>query len=938
MSFHLRYILIFCILACSTFSIGQSTLKGMVVDSLSQPLVSATVVLIQPSDSVMVSFALTGRDGGFTLRNINPGTYDLQITYLGYGSFSQVIDVSNSIKEKNLGVIFLSEKNTMLEQVVVKAEHVPIAITNDTVVYNAAAFKVGPNDDVEALLKQLPGVTVNRDGSIKAQGEDIGKVLVDGKEFFGNDPTIATKNLPADIVDKVQVFDKKSELAEFTGVDDGNDEKTINLSLKEDKKNGVFGKIEGGVGRDDPKSEFDDWRYKGRASVHRFDNKTQFSVLGLVNNNNDPGFSFQDYINFMGGMGAFMRGDGAGFNLSQNAIGIPLGDNRNPGITSTTAGGVNFNLAPNKKWDWQSSYFINRIENSLIEKVQSQNLTPDFYYDKNENNDALSVGWNHRFNSTLKFDADSSLQFRWVNRLGLNQQDVSSMSHSSSSVRGELINQAESLLTQEGDQMDWSSDLTLRKKFQKVGRLISGDFQFEIDKNRPTERINNQLSFYESGQLIEESNIFQDQFGRRDGTDYSIGLGYTEPLSNNYFLRIGFRHGHKLDKNNRRFFDINPNNPSELNENSALSNVYQKEFGYQRLGASLRYVSQKLKAGIGLDFQNSQLLSRNETDDSSTDNRYGYWLPSLNLNYDIRTGRSVEFHYNSYVNEPALDQLQPVLRNANPVYIYNGNPDLDPEWVHEMRLNYMLFDEFSFTDFFVGLRSRLAKNRIVNAIEVDSTFRQMVKPENTDYGLNADLFFNFGTPLRFMKSKVSVESSVGYDKGFLSLNGIENGTERWYNSHTLILENRNKKVWDVAIGATVRVNHVNFSKTQEYNQVYIQQSFFMDGSVELPHNWSISSQLDYRKYSSEAFANSDALLLASLKVSKDFLESKRANISVAVFDLFNQNTGISRSNNLNLIQETRSNVLGRYVMLTLSYRLSKFGNDGEGDIDINISG
>ena len=267
------------------------SISGILVDSAKAPLVGATVVLLNETDSVLHSFTLSNDAGFFELKKLPEATYILQVTFVGYGDFSKKIELLD--QPIDMGLITLSPESKLLDEVLVKAEHIPIRIKNDTIEYNSAAYKTQPHAVVEDLLKKLPGVEVGRDGTIRAQGERVDQVLVDGKEFFGNDPKIATKNLPADAVDKVQVFDKKSEMAEFTGIEDGRESKTINLALKEDKKNGYFGKAEMGYGSED--------RFEGKANINRFGQQSQLSAIAMANNTNQEGFSIEDYINFMGG-------------------------------------------------------------------------------------------------------------------------------------------------------------------------------------------------------------------------------------------------------------------------------------------------------------------------------------------------------------------------------------------------------------------------------------------------------------------------------------------------------------------------------------------------------------------------------------------------------------------------------------------------------------
>jgi hypothetical protein len=287
--------IIFALLLISQAALAQKiSIKGQVLDGDDNPLPSATVILLNPADSSLVNFGASKADGSFELKNVNRGEYMLRVTFVGHKTFSYRVSPAADQAVVDIGIAKMEEAKTELDEVVVQAEKAPVVIKGDTIEFNATSFKTNQNDNVEELLKKLPGVEVENDGTIKAQGEEVKKVTVDGREFFGRDPKLATRNLPADAVEKVQVFDKKSDQAEFTGIDDGQREKTINLELKEEKRNGVFGSLMGGYGTDN--------RYTGKASLNRFKKGQQLSFIGQGNNINEQGFSIGDYLNYSGGI------------------------------------------------------------------------------------------------------------------------------------------------------------------------------------------------------------------------------------------------------------------------------------------------------------------------------------------------------------------------------------------------------------------------------------------------------------------------------------------------------------------------------------------------------------------------------------------------------------------------------------------------------------
>ncbi len=358
------------ILCLLTFgSQAQKGLSGKIVDEKGIALTGATVVLLDTPDSTMNAFAISDEKGEFTLEDISEGLYILQISFVSYNNISQEVDLVITEKSLDLGEISMTPSTEILKEVTIKAEHIPMGISGDTINYNTAAFKTKPGASVEDLLKKLPGIEVERDGSIKAQGEDVNKVLVDGKEFFGNDPKIATQNLEAEAVDKVQVFDKQSEIAEFTGVDDGQEEKAINLQLKEDYKNGGFGKLEAHGGTED--------RYNSRLNYNRFSPSMQASIIASDNNINQQSFTLNDYISFMGGLSQAMSSNNGVINFGEQFSGggrSPQGLNRNSAV------GLNFNYDLSSKAQWTSNYFYTRQKTELRRNSTSEQFLNEGSY------------------------------------------------------------------------------------------------------------------------------------------------------------------------------------------------------------------------------------------------------------------------------------------------------------------------------------------------------------------------------------------------------------------------------------------------------------------------------------------------------------------------------------------------------------------------------
>ena len=592
-----------CLFSTLLLNAQTATIKGSVSDSSGTSLPAVSVVLLRSADSVMATFGLADPNGAFALKRVKPGNYILQLSYVGYETFYQPVQVQAEQALYDLGVLKMYPSSTLLSAVDVSAERAPMSVRKDTLEYNAAAFKTQPGDVVEDLLKKLPGVEVQADGTIKALGETVTNVMVDGKEFFGKDPKMATKNLPADAIDRVQVFDKKSERAEFTGIDDGRDERSINLKLKEDKKNGYFGNVSAGYGSNN--------RYSGRFNVNRFAPKGQFSAIGLGNNNNEEGFSFEDYMNFMGGLSNLMSGGGGGSGRMRISLssedGLPIGNFNNNGINTSWAGGLNFNKDFSKKTELSANYMYNRIENDLLSSSTRDNLLGTSLFRSTDAGDQLSRNANHRLNVTLKHQLDSFQRLTLRLRGSLNDALFNSLSESRSfNPDGALQNSGDRDYRSVGDNLRADAGLTYRRRFHKKGRALVADLFYQNTSDHRDGDLTALNRFFNAVPALEEQ-VLQ----RQDYTDnyqgYNAGLSFTEPLGKGKYLEIQARRQGDLNRTDKLFYDVdNTPTPGEI-YNPNLSNRFSRGYTYDRATLNLLLNRKKWSLTAGAALQNARL-------------------------------------------------------------------------------------------------------------------------------------------------------------------------------------------------------------------------------------------------------------------------------------------------------------------------------------------
>ncbi len=920
----------FCLFFLNTQLQAQKIdIRGIVTDSTDAPLVAATVLLTQAADSTLVSFSQTEDDGSFLLKNVDKGDYRLQITYIGLGSYSELVQWPAD-EELKLGQIVLRPENQTLQQVTVEADRIPIQFNKDTINYNADAFKTRPNAVVEDLLKKLPGVKVERDGTVKAQGETVNRVLVDGKEFFGNDPKMATKNLPADAIDKVQVYDKKSDQAEFTGIDDGQEEKTINLELKDDKKKGVFGNLMAGHG--------DQGRFQSKANLNKFSPKQQLSFIGMANNVNDKGFSIGDYLNLMGGMKNLMSGGGK-ISLELDAgggssgLGLPLNFGNNDGFITTLSGGLNLNQEFSDKTEVNGSYFYSNINNDINRVVDRSTFLSDRTITSTDVTEQDTRNENHRMNFTLDHEISKtqSLKLRTSGNFGNTQTNIANESDQGQEKALNSRNQRNNQLDQ--NTASFNADLLYRMKFNKKGRTLSSNFSFKLGNNDLDGTLESVSNFFDQNDgLISSDTIVQINEQTNDQQGYGLRLVYTEPLMKATYLTLTYDLQQSIDDLDRQVFD-RVENVNEFNEQ--LSNQYKNQYTYHNAGFDVKYNKKDFNLTAGLKAQSTSINGDLILTNTTLDRSFFNWLPSLRWSLELGTGKSVRFNYQTSVNEPDIQQLQPIIDNSDPFNIYVGNPELRPEFRHRFNSSFFLFDQFSMTNVFFNANYTYTKNRIKNQQFIDEFLIRTTTPVNVqnDHMLMGDA--SFGTRIKPVKMRINLRSNINYNRGITFVNEVENTTNRTTWTNTLRLENQKKEIIDWTIGAELAWTTSTYSINTNFNQEYTNKNFFADFGFDIKESWSFLTTLDYRIYTGIGGNAAQEVPIWAASISKFFLKDNRGEIKFAVQDILNRNLGINRTADLNFIQEERINNLGRYFMLSFTYKLSGFGEGNQVMITTN---
>jgi outer membrane receptor protein involved in Fe transport len=910
-TFMRKYLLITLLLA-ATLGYGQKySIRGQLADTINAPLSSATVILLNANDSSLVNFSVSDVNGNFEIRNVSRGDLLFKVSYLGFRTYNKKVVFPETSAVVDLGKIKLEPVSSELEAIEVSAERAPVTVKRDTIEFNAGSFKTKQNAVVEDLLKKLPGVEVDHDGNVTAQGEQVKKVTVDGKNFFGTDPKLATRNLPADAVDKVQVFDKKSDQATFSGIDDGQREKTINLELKEEKRNGAFGTILGGAGTDE--------RAQGRVSLNRFTRSRQVSFLGMGNNVNEQGFSMEEYMNFTGGSQQMMSG-GGGVRLQfngENQNGVPLNfGNRANGIMTNYAAGINVNNEFSKKTELNGSYFFNYLEHQKDQTTFRENFLPNGSYTFNQNSKQLNNNFNHRINATLEQKIDSMNSIKLTTTASYNETDMHLKSASENiTPDGVTHNTSETASLTSGSGASVNSSLLWRHKFNKKGRTFSLNLQYGFTDSEREGSLVSENNFFipeDSTAMIHQLNS-QNSVYRSHGATFS----YTEPLGKRRYLEGNYSYRQNLNDVDREVYDVNS---GESIFNTSLSNQYNSDYEYHRAGLNYRIAKSKYNFVIGSSIQKTRLAG--ELKSSDINRSFQNILPALRFNYEFTNSRNLRFDYETSVQEPSIQQLQPVVDNSDPLNLYVGNPGLRPAYVQDWRLNFMTFDPATFFNFFSFLDVNYVTNAIVNAQTVNERLVRTTRPVNVGSTLRIYSNANVGFPINKIKSRFSFGINYRNERSLALLNDRENQIDQQSYGGDVRYSYRYKEIFDLSLAADIDRQLTSYEFNQP-DQTFINQTYNAESNLTLLKNYQFSGSFEYLVYESQSTNFSQSIPLVNLSLSRFILKNKAGELKLAVNNLLDRALGVSQTASINYLERQTTNSLGRYFLLSFTYALNR---------------
>ncbi|MBT3207901.1 MAG: outer membrane beta-barrel protein [Bacteroidetes bacterium] len=874
----------FILIATISFSFSvfaQNSINGRLLDEENKTLPFGTIALLNPADSTMKYFGITNKAGVYKITNIKKGDYILQFSFVGKKTIFENITISSK-KEENFGDKQM--KASLMNEVVVAAEYIPIQFKSDTVEFNTKAFETKPHAVVEDLLKKIPGIEVDESGNLKAMGEDVTKVLVDGKEFFGKDPKVATKNLPAKAIDKVQVFDKKSEEAQFMGIDDGVRDRTINLLLNEDNKKGYFGNLKAGYATDN--------YYKADGNVYRFSEKLQTALLGMYNNINDFGYTATG----RGGWGQQVNG-----------------------LNTTAAGGLNLSFNSTKYNRYFMSYLASQTKTELEQTSNTENFLQEgsYFQDSEKNEDEtdtpqkINFGVRHNFNKQNNFTIDGDINIssnklfseRFTNTLindtsqnSLDNQTNSNSEISNASARAVYISKLH------GDTTQIKTNIVL-----SYNKSFSG-----LDWNNAT-------TIFDPYSLI-----INDQYQDNNTEKFAISANPTlvQRIKHFWYLSANADFGSTTEN-----FDRKHGNSQDVSFTDSLSGDFFTERNYVRPAISLRRNSanQQINFILGAGWETFNKGQKNVFDiiPENLSENYFFFLPGFSYENNLQKGKRFKIRYNSGVNMPGTTQLLPIENTINPLSIYKGNIDLEPEYYHNVSAHLSIFDQFSFTSLFMRLRGEYTKDKISVSQNIDENFAQIVVPVNVPDHYSLSSFIYYSTPIRALGIKIKIRSYESWNKSINIINNEENINNSFTHTLKLSLENRIKEKWDARIGGSLSLTDSKFSLADHLNNIYYSTSYYTDIRFTPSKKWSFETEAKVANYNSKSFKESVSIPFLSASISYFFLPGEKASFSLRGYDLLDKSENIKQITATNYLMQQTSNTIGRYIMLSFSMKIGQ---------------
>lgn len=909
-----RFLLYFLLFSTISSFSQKLSVSGNVQDTAAKgPLPNAIVMAIKLTDSTLVGFTRTDNNGFFKLKPLPIDTYQVVISHPKFADMGYFIFGDKKNLEYDFGKIILQPKNVSLDEVTIFAFKDPIYYKGDTLIYTADSFKTKANATVEDLLKKLPGLKVDKDGKITSQGKSVDKVLVDGDEFFGGDPTVATKNLNASSIESVQIYEKKSDDVANSSTGEET-QKILNLKLKDEAKKGYFGKISGA-------SDFQKF-YEGEGLANYFKKKLKVSVFGLVTNTPNSSFGWGDVYKY-GLNNEFERTDNEDGGMSMS-----YSNNQAQGIPQTIKSGFYFTdkLSKNTKLNFNYSYNSSQVNAKT--STNSQYFLTDTNYTtsnisqsikKNEAH-AINIGIEQRIDSLTDFTFNSKIKLLDDNSVSSNETDF--LRSDNIKTRNTTINNST-----KSNGYDMSNNLKLLKRFMKKDRLLTITYGNSFSENSGDGILKTDNFFYsDTNQTIKSVNQKKESYTHNQSQ--MAGIAFLEPITKKIKIEASYDFMYYNSKQNKNALN---NIGGEYNQlDSTLTNNFINVKQINRAGLKFIYEVKKMRFTIGTKARNVFVNNNNIFKDQRITQNFNNILPFSTLRYKFSDNKSLTLEYKTSSINPTISQLQPVRDNTNPNFINIGNPNLLPTFNHGLGLQFNSWKSVSGKYTWLGLNYDYTNNDIMNSTSYDSIGRTVSKAVNVNGNYNLSGYIGTSIPFFSKKLEIGPNANADFSSHKTYINNLENITKNLTSNVGLELR-LNLEKFNAGVTGYYDYNYSSSTLNSLSNKPYSSQGLSGYFSAKLPKKFILESDANYTINSKRSNGYNINFLVWNASFSKTFFKKENFILGFYAYDMLNQNISVSRNTNSNVITDTKTNIISRYFLLKATFKFNSNKTKEEND-------
>ena len=925
-------LLIFLML-CSIFINAQiiKNITGNVVDIKGIKIVGATVVLTEILNSNKKKITSTNSEGSFGIKNVIIGNYNLRVSLIGY----EKIDSNITVNSNSIGTLVLLQDAKELKTITIQQKVIRSQQKGDTTEFNANAFKTNPDANAQDLITKMPSIVVEN-GTVKAQGETVQKITVDGKEFFGDDVALALKNLPAEVIEKIQVFDRQSDQSVFTGFNDGNTQKAINIVTKPGRMNGKFGRLYAGLGTND--------RYTAGGNINVFNGKQRFTILGLSNNINQINFGSQDLLGITATQNQGRGGNGGGRNFGGGGNWGGGGNNNNNfvvgnqnGINISNSFGVNYSDVWNKKTTISGSYFFNQLTNNTNNTLQRINiLNGGISQLLNQASNSENTNLNNRLNVRIEHNFDSNNAIIFTPKISFQNNMSTSTIFGENTFNNELLNRTNNNNNAENNGYNINTNLLYRHKFLKVGRTVSFNIGYDANSKTNESNLISQNNYFINNDSVFLLNQRANNVTETNSISGSINL--TEQITKNGMLMFNYSpsfSNNYTDKNTNNIDSITKQ--YNIKNNTLSSNI---DFDIMKHVSGFNYrinFNSKAMFMVGANIQLLTISGIQKTPTEYTiEKPFFNLLPGAMFNYQFTKQKNMRFFYRTNTNTPSLAQFQTVIDNSNPLILSIGNSNLDQEYSHNLIFRYNtsntdkgktfnLFLNLNAIQNYIGNANFLARDSINNFEGIIlSKGTQLNKSENLNGYLAISSFTTFGFPVKVLKSNLNLNFGANYNQTPSKINNLINLAKNYTLTSGFALGSNINENIDFSVTYTAFYNLVENTLNANQNNNYFNQISSAKINVLPWKGLVLRSEIVNTNYSGLGNSFNLNYFLWNGGIGYKFLKNNAAEIMLNTFDVLKQNNSINRTVYSNYIEDTQTTVLTRYFMLVFTYNIRSF--------------